>query len=110
MQIVEENQNDIYIFKLTGRLDSKTSPEFEKKIVRVIEDGSNQIIVDFEELEYLSSAGLRVLLKATKSLKQIEGRIVLCSMADYVREVFEISGFDTFLPIVPKRDDALKEF
>jgi anti-sigma B factor antagonist len=110
MQIFEENQDNIYIFKLTGRLDSKTSPEFEKKIVQAIEDGYNQIIVDFEDLEYLSSAGLRVLLKATKRLKQIEGKIVLCSMADYVREVFEISGFDSFLPILAKREDALKEF
>ena len=49
--------------------------------------------VDFAELEYLSSAGLRVLLKATKRLKQASGKIVLCDMADYVREVFEISGF-----------------
>lgn len=110
MQIVEEKQNDIYIFKLNGRLDSKTSPEFETKISRVIEDGSSHIVVDFENLEYLSSAGLRVLLKATKSLKHLEGKLVLCSMADYVREVFEISGFDSFLPIVPKLDDALKEF
>ena len=55
-------------------------------------------------------AGLRVILKATKTLKREDGRIMLCSMQDYVKEVFEIAGFDSFLPIVPTMDDALKAF
>ena len=106
MQIIEEEQNNIYIYKISGRLDSNTSPEFEAKITQVIEAGSTRLIIDFEKLDYLSSAGLRVLLKATKMLKTTDGRMVLCSLADYVREVFEISGFDTFLPIVATFDDA----
>lgn len=110
MQIIEEEQNNIYIYKISGRLDSNTSPEFEAKITHVIEAGSTRLIIDFEKLDYLSSAGLRVLLKATKMLKTTDGRMVLCSLADYVREVFEISGFDTFLPIVATFDDALEEF
>ena len=93
MQIIEEKQKDVHIFKLSGRLDSNTSPAFEEKIVQAIDTGALAVVVDFAELEYLSSAGLRVLLKATKSLKQTSGKMVLCSMADYVREVFEISGF-----------------
>ena len=110
MQIVEEKRNDISIFKLSGRLDSNTSPEFEEKIAGAIANGSNFMVVDFENLAYLSSAGLRVLLKATKDLKKNSGKLVLCSMADYVREVFEISGFDTFLPIVATMEDALETF
>ena len=110
MQIIEEKQNDVFIFKISGRLDSNTSPEFEEKISGAIADGSYQMIIDFEKLDYLSSAGLRVLLKTTKMLKNENGRLVLCSLAEYVREVFEISGFDTFLPIVGTFDDALKEF
>jgi len=51
-----------------------------------------------------------VILKTTKDLKRLEGKLVLCSMADYVREVFEISGFDSFLPITASRDDALRKF
>ena len=110
MQIVEEKQNDIYVFKLIGRLDSTTSPEFEKKISRAIADGFNQILVDFEKLEYLSSSGLRVLLKVSKLLKKSEGKLVLCSMADYIKEIFEISGFDTFLPILDNVNHAIKQF
>lgn len=110
MQIIEEKQDEICIFKISGRLDSNTSPEFEEKISKAIGAGSSKLIIDFANLDYLSSAGLRVLLKTTKTLKNVEGRLVLCSLADYVREVFEISGFDTFLPIVGTFDEAVKEF
>lgn len=68
------------------------------------------MVIDFQDLDYISSAGLRVILKTTKDLKRVDGKIILYSMQDYVREVFEISGFDTFLPIVPTLDEALKKF
>ena len=75
-----------------------------------ISDGSKNMVVDFKDLDYISSAGLRVILKATKAIKREDGRIMLCSMQDYVKEVFEIAGFDSFLPIVATLDDALKAF
>jgi anti-sigma B factor antagonist len=109
MEIIEKNRNGVTVFKLAGRLDSKTSPEFENKIVDAIERGSRKIIVDFEDLDYISSAGLRVILKSTKDLKRLEGNFVLCAMKDYVKEVFEISGFDSFLPIVDHIEDALEK-
>lgn len=107
MEIIEEKQSGIDIFKLNGRLDSNTSQELEKKIVDAIRDGSRKVVIDFEYLDYISSAGLRVILKATKDLKNTEGMIMLCSMQDYVKEVFEIAGFDSFLPIVNNIDEAL---
>ena len=110
MEIIEENQSGINIFKLNGRLDSNTSQGFEKKIFQAIDDGSKSMIIDFGELEYISSAGLRVILKATKALKREEGKMMLCDMQDYVKEVFEITGFDSFLPIVGSMDDALQSF
>ena len=109
MEIIEKEQNGISIFKLTGRLDSKTSPEFEKKIFDAIGNGSKNMIADFEDLDYISSAGLRVILKATKDLKRSDGKFILCAMKDYVKEVFEISGFDSFLPIVTTMDQALEK-
>jgi anti-sigma B factor antagonist len=109
MEILEKEEKGVSIFKLTGRLDSKTSPEFEKKIFDAIDKGSKQMIVDFGDLDYISSAGLRVILKATKDLKRSEGNFILCSMKDYVKEVFEISGFDTFLPIVSSMDEAFQK-
>jgi anti-sigma B factor antagonist len=110
MDIIEEHQSGVNIFKLNGRLDSNTSQGFEKKIFQAIDDGSKNMIIDFKNLEYISSAGLRVILKATKALKREEGKMMLCDMQDYVKEVFEIAGFDSFLPIVGTMDDALQAF
>ena len=110
MEIIEENHGGINIFKLNGRLDSNTSQGFEKKIFQAIDDGSKNMIIDFKDLDYISSAGLRVILKATKALKREDGKMLLCDMQDYVKEVFEIAGFDSFLPIVGTMDDALHGF
>ena len=107
MEIVESKQNDVSIFKLTGRLDSNTSPGLEQKLATAMENGAKNMILDFENLDYISSAGLRIILKTTKDLKRADGRIILCSMQNYVKEVFEIAGFDSFLPIVPSLDDAV---
>ena len=109
MEVIEEKQDAVYIFRLLGRLDSNTSPAFEKKIISAIEEGESTVVVDFESLDYISSAGLRVLLKAAKQLKKSEGRIHLCSMKDYIKEVFDIAGFTTFLPVYSSLDDAVKE-
>ena len=108
MEIIEENLGGINIYKLNGRLDSNTSQGFEKKIFQAIDDGTKNMIIDFKHLDYISSAGLRVILKATKALKREEGKMLLCDMQDYVKEVFEIAGFDSILPIVPTMDDAVK--
>lgn len=110
MEIIEESQSGINIYRLNGRLDSNTSQGFEKKIFQAIDTGSRSMIIDFKNLDYISSAGLRVILKATKALKREEGTIMLCDMQDYVKEVFEIAGFDSFLPIVATMDEALNAF
>ena len=109
MEIIEREEKEIRIFEVHGRLDSNTSPDFDKKIFEKIDSGSRHLIVDCENLEYITSAGLRVLNKTAKRLKTDQGAIVLCAMKDYVREVFEISGFDTFLPIVPSLVEAVEK-
>jgi len=108
MDITETKHDDYSVFSLNGRLDSNTATGFEQKLFECIENGTQRLILDFQDLDYISSAGLRVILKATKNLKSAEGKLVLCSMQDYVKEVFEISGFDSFLPIEASLDDAVK--
>ena len=110
MEIIAEMQNDINIYRLIGRLDTNTSPGFEKKLFQAISDGSKNMVVDFKDIDYISSAGLRVILKAFKALQREDGRIMLCSMQDYIRELFEITGIDAVVPIVANIDDALKAF
>jgi len=107
MEILETKKNEVKVFRLSGRLDSNTSPTLEKKLNEAIESGAKNMVIDFENLDYISSAGLRIILKTTKDLKKRDGAIILCAMQDYVKEVFEIAGFDSFLPIVPEVDDAV---
>lgn len=107
MEITEEKKEAVSVFKLNGRLDSNTSQGFEEKIFDAISNGAKKIVLDFHDLDYISSAGLRVILKATKALDHEDGKLMLCAMQDYVKEVFEIAGFDSFLPIVGTMDDAL---
>ncbi len=110
MEIHQTKQGDIIIFQVTGRLDSNSSADFEEAVFGVIRTGTKKVIIDFGELDYISSAGLRIILKATKDLKRKEGHMVLCAMQDYVKEVFEISGFDTFLPIAASVGEGITSF
>ena len=110
MEIIEEKQSGINIFRLNGRLDSNTSQGFEQKLFEAISDGNKSMVVDFKDLDYISSAGIRVILRATKAIKRKDGQIMLCCMHDYVKEVFDISGVGSLLSIVATLDDALQSF
>ena len=99
MEIFQENNGGVEIFSVKGRLDSNTSPGFEEKIYEDLEKGQRKLILNLEDLDYISSAGIRVMLKTTKDLKRMDGNIVLCSLQDYVKEVFDIAGFDGYLNI-----------
>jgi anti-sigma B factor antagonist len=109
MEVVEKKQNGVCILALSGRLDASSSPEFREKILQLIEDGTKKVILDCENLDYISSAGLRVVLEATKEIKRNEGKIMLCALQDYIKEVFEVAKFDAFLPIGATVKAALRE-
>ena len=110
LEVVENNDDGIITFVLKGRLDSNTSNDFEGRLIGTIREGESKVILDFEKLDYISSAGLRVLLKAAREMKGGEGKLVLCSMKDYIREVFDLSGFTSFLPIYETRAACVAAF
>ena len=110
MKIIEEIQDGIKIFRLKGRLDSNTSQELEDKLFQTISEESKKIIVDFENIDYMSSAGLRVVFKASRALGREDGRLILCSMHEYIREIFKTTGIDKFVLILDSIDQAFKAF
>jgi anti-sigma B factor antagonist len=110
LEIVTETHKDIDIYRLKGHLDSSTAQKLEEKVFQAIANGTKNIVFDFLQLEYISSAGIRVILKATKAVERQNRRLVLCSMHDYVKEVFEISGVGSLLSIYDTIDDAIKDF
>jgi anti-anti-sigma factor len=76
----------------------------------LIEAGSTKILVNLEKLDYISSAGLRVLLVVAKKLKANAGELRICSLNAVVKEVFDISGFDMILPVSASESEALEGF
>ena len=110
MEIIQEIQDGIKIFRLMGRLDHTTSQELEDELFRAISDGSNKIIVNFENLDYISSAGIRVVFKAHHTLLRKDGQIILCSMQKHIREVFEKTKFENIVPIIDNMNQALEIF
>lgn len=107
MEIQKRKTEKGMIVSVSGRLDAVTSPDFEKEMEGCLADGETVLVVDLPGLEYISSAGLRSILAITKKLKARNGKIILSSLQDMVKEVFEISGFSKILPIFPTKEDAL---
>lgn len=98
------------LIKVEGRLDAPSSPSLERKINSLIEEGKHQILIDFSKVDYLSSAGLRLLLSATKKLKAKEGYLVLFSIPDEVMEIIKLAGFQKILTICKNEQEALQHF
>ncbi len=99
--------DDICEVRPKGRLDSASGPAFEKDLLGRIESGRLRVLLDFGELQYISSAGLRIVLLAAKKMNSAGGKLALCSLNPQIAEVFEISGFSNILDIHPSRDAAL---
>ena len=85
------------IFLLEGRLDTVTAPELEKSLNESI-GGLEELILDFEKLEYISSAGLRVLLSAQKVMNT-QGEMKIVHVGETIMEIFEVTGFSEILTI-----------
>ena len=85
------------VIELEGRLDSVTAPELEDKLIEVME-GAEELEFDFGKLEYISSAGLRVLLKAQKEMSK-KGGMKVKNVNEMIMEIFEITGFADILTI-----------
>jgi anti-anti-sigma factor len=108
MDISEERKADAVVLALSGKLDATTAKTFEDKILGVINSGTQRLVVDLSQLEYVSSSGLRVFLLAAKRLQATDGRIILCGLQDHVRQVFDLAGFSSILSIYGSPDEAIK--
>lgn len=110
MEITTRTQGDVSIVAIAGKLDSVTSPQAQEAFEAIVKGGARKIAVDFSRLDYISSAGLRVLLGTAKKLTAAGGALRTFGLNDTVREVFDISGFSTILRVFPSEADALNGF
>ena len=95
---IEKIQNGTnYTLNISGRLDTTTAPQLEAELAPCLKDAT-ALTLDFEKLEYISSAGLRVLLSAQKTMNK-QGKMALKNVNETVMEVFEVTGFSDILTI-----------
>lgn len=97
MTITKEKKDNVLNLALEGRLDTVTAPQLEEVINSEL-DGISELNIDFQSLEYVSSAGLRVLLASQKIMNK-QGKMVIKNVCDEIKEVFEITGFSDILTL-----------
>ncbi len=108
MEISQKEENGIVSIAIKGRLDADSSLEAEKVVKDVLGGETNRLLFNLGELEYLSSAGLRVLLSAAKEMRRRDGKIVLCALNEFVKEIFEVSGFQSLIPITDSVESGIE--
>lgn len=106
MEIVRDRHGSTLLLAVVGRLDSNTAQSLDDALTREMTDCS-AVVIDCARLDYVSSAGLRVLLKAAKAGRRDGCALSLCALRPNVREVFDISGFTAIFTLHPDRDAAL---
>jgi anti-anti-sigma factor len=106
MNITDETLDGAAVVHLEGNLDTTTAPEVMAHLDALIEAGTTTLIIDFAAVDFVSSAGLRVLLATAKKLRP-DGSLRLYGLNDSVREVFDVSGFSTIIPIFDDQAAAL---
>lgn len=109
MEIHNRTENGILIISIDGRLDASSAPVAEGKINNALKGEQNRLLFDLSGLEYLSSGGLRVILSAAKEIRRRDGKVALAALKPYVYEIFEVSGFNSMIPIKDTIEEGLKE-
>ncbi len=106
MEAQVEEKGDVVVVRVLGRLDAASSPQLEKKINSIIETGHFKLILNLGGVDYLSSAGMRLMLSVSKKLRHLEGKIVACNLSDDVLDVIKMAGFHQVLELYPSEEES----
>jgi anti-sigma B factor antagonist len=107
MDLKEEKVGSVTVVEVKGRLDSTTSPMLGERLTAILGAAKARVLVDFSQLEYISSAGFRVLLQAAKRADQNTAKLVLCGVSGKVRQLFDLGGFLDLFSIAATREEGI---
>ena len=110
MDIPEKKVDNVCVVSLSGRLDAYVSNEVERKLNSVIDSTQVRLVVNFANLDYISSSGLRVLLAALKKVRKQQGDVKLAALKPYIKEVFDIAGFTQLFNLFDTEAAAVAAF
>lgn len=108
MEVTEVKKPKGLILEMKGRFDSGSAPSVEAKINEALASGSTNLILDFANLEYISSAGIRVLVQASKELEKKKGAILLAAVPKQIENVLYITGFLPYFKMFENSEKALE--
>ena len=106
MDVTVDRNDDVLSLGVKGRIDYNTAPAFDEAVERAMKETDRALILDFEGVVFIGSAGLRVILLRGKALRERNVELVLCALSDSVRGVFQVTGFDRLFPIHATAADA----
>lgn len=107
MDVSLEERGEIVIVRVKGRLDAASSPQLQAAIDSVIEGGHFKLLLNFSDVDYLSSAGMRLMLAVSKKLGSLEGKVVACSLNDEVMDVIKMAGFNQVIEFYPNEAESI---
>jgi anti-anti-sigma factor len=107
MQIAETRRDGIIAVAPAGRIDTTTAPVLEGHLNALLAGGARRVVVDFSRVDYISSAGLRVMLILARRMKESNGRLALCAFPEPVRQVFQLAGFLPLFTVCESQDIAM---
>ena len=110
MNITSEAVGSITVVRFEGRIDTNTSTEAQESLTQLMDAGSSKLLANLSKVDFVSSAGLRVLLYTAKRLSGAGGSLRISDLNESVAEVFEISGFSTILDVFGSEEEALRDF
>jgi len=110
MNINKKTEGNIVILALEGRLDTLNFSLLEKEMNLLIENNQKNIILDCQGLDYVSSSGLRILLKSLKQVDAAKGRFTICNLQPQIAQIFKISGFDRLFELYPGSREAVASY
>jgi len=105
-----KNKGSVSVIYLNGYLDAHTAPQLENNLSELIDNSKYNIVVNFEDLNYISSAGLGVFMAYIEKIRENEGDIKLSSMSDKVYNIFDLLGFPLLYEIFKSEDEAVNKF
>jgi len=107
MDLREEKAGGVTVVEVKGRVDSTTAPTLGERLTINLEAPKVRVVLDLSQLEYISSAGFRILLLAAKRAEEAGSRFVLCGVSGKVRQLFDVGGFLDLFVISASREEGI---
>jgi stage II sporulation protein AA (anti-sigma F factor antagonist) len=107
MIVTDQSVEGVRVVEIAGRIDSPNAPKLQEQLGALLSAGNAPVLIDMGKVEYITSAGFRVLLLLARQAKQSQCRFALCALNPKVKQLFDLGGFLDLLPIAQTREEGI---